>query len=97
METLEYSVCEDCLLYIAHAGEELEDGTTENIGQAIERELGGREGHFAVGVEQTEDDPDGAGYDEFSWRECELCRSTLGGSRHGVTLLLTGLNSDPGT
>lgn len=88
IETLEYSVCEDCLMYIAYGGEELEDGQTEHIGQAIERELNGRTGHFSTGVEPTEDDPEGTGYEEFSWHECELCRSTLGGSRHGVTLVL---------
>jgi len=84
VDSIEYSVCEDCLLAIAH-GE-----TDHDIGDATERELNGRTGHFSPGVEQTEEDPDGTGYDEFSWRECELCRSTLGGSRHGVTLLITG-------
>lgn len=80
---LEYSVCEDCLLAIAH-GE-----TDHDITQAVQRELGDRTGHFSVGVEPTEDDPDGNGYDEFSTHECELCQSHLGGSRHGVTLLFT--------
>jgi len=81
-ETIEYSVCEDCLLAIAH-GE-----TDHDIGAAIKRELAGRRGHFVPGVAPTDEDPDGAGYDEFSWHDCELCRSGLGGSRHGVTLLL---------
>lgn len=84
METIEYSVCEDCLLAVAH------DENGGDIGAAIERELNGRDGHFSCGVEATEDDPDGTGYDEFSWHDCELCRSTLGGSRHGVTLSITG-------
>lgn len=91
-DLIEYSVCQDCLLYIAHAGEELEDGTTEQIGRAIERELDGKSGHFSVGVAQTEDDPDGDGHEEFSHRDCELCRSKLGGSRHGVTLFITGVS-----
>lgn len=89
VDSIEYSVCEDCLLYISHAGDETEDGETEHIGKAIQRELGGRTGHFNVGVEPTEDDPEGNGYEEFSSCECELCRSHLGGSRHGVTLLFT--------
>lgn len=89
IDSIEYSVCTDCMLYVAHAGDEIEDGTAEQIGEAIQRELNGRTGHFSAGVEPTDDDPDGAGYDELSWRECELCRSTLGGSRHGVTLLIT--------
>ena len=90
IDTIEYSVCQDCLMYVAHAGEEIEDGTTEDIGTAIQRELNGRTGNFCTGVEPTEDGPDGTGYDEFSSHECELCRSTLGGSRHGVTLVIVG-------
>lgn len=87
-DTIEYSVCEDCLYYVAYGGEELEDGKTEHIGEAIKRELNGRAGHFNTGVAPTEDDPDGTGYEEFSWHECELCRSRLGGARYGVTLLI---------
>lgn len=83
IDFIEYSVCEDCFLTIAHD----EDG--HDIADAVERELNGREGHFSTGVEPTEDGPEGDGYEEFSWHECELCRSTLGGSRHGVTLLIT--------
>lgn len=83
IDSIEYSVCEDCLIAVA-GGE-----TDHDISDAIDRELNGRTGLFSPGVEQTEEDPDGAGYDEFSWRECELCRSPLGGSRHGVTLLIT--------
>ena len=83
IDSIEYSVCEDCTLAIAH------DLTDHDINDAVARELNGREGFFAGGVEPTEEDPDGVGYEEFSWRECELCRSTLGGSRHGVTLLIT--------
>lgn len=83
IDHIEYSVCEDCQQAIAH-GE-----TEHDITADVERELNGRTGHFSVGIEQTEDDPDGNGYDEFSWHECELCRSPLGGSRHGVTLLIT--------
>lgn len=83
-DAIEYSVCEDCLLAIAHCSEEDHD-----IAPHVERELNGRAGHFSVGVNPTEDDEEGTGYNEFSWHECELCRSSLGGSRHGVTLLLT--------
>lgn len=80
METIEYSVCGDCLLAIAY-GENDHD-----ISADIERELDGRPGHFSIGVTPSEDDPDGTGDLEFSRRDCELCRSGLGGSRHGVTL-----------
>lgn len=84
METIEYYVCEDCMFAVAY------DENSAAIGAAIERELNGRSGHFSCGVPVTADDPDGDGYDAFSWHECELCRSGLGGSRHGVTLFITG-------
>ena len=86
-ETTEYSVCQDCLLFIAN------DDVPEDKDHAfyidkINNELNGREGHFSCGVEPTEDDPEGSGDEEFSRHECELCRSGLGGSRHGVTLFV---------
>lgn len=83
LETIEYSVCEDCLLAVAH------DENGGDIEAAIERELNGRAGHFSCGLEITEDDPEGTGYKEFTYRSCELCRSALGGSRYGVTLFIT--------
>lgn len=83
IDRIEYSVCEDCLFAIAH------DETGHDIAADIERELNGRAGHFSTGVEPSEDDPDGTGHVEFSWHECELCRSPLGGPRYGVTLLIT--------
>ncbi len=88
IETIEYSVCQDCLLFIAYGGEECDDGTSSHILQAIEREVAGKSAHFVTGIQPTEDDPDGDGHEEFSWQECELCRSTLGGSRHGATLVI---------
>ena len=83
IDSIEYSVCVDCLLAVAH------DEGGHDIADAVARELNGRSGHFSTGVAATEDDPDGAGHEEFSWQQCELCRSTLGGERYGVTLLLT--------
>lgn len=91
IDHIEYSVCEDCLFAIAY-GESEHDITAD-----IERELNGRAGHFSTGVEPTEDDPDGTGYEEFRWHECELCRSQLGGSRYGVTLLITDHNATSNT
>ena len=87
IDTTEYSVCEDCLLAIAHDDQGC--SAAHNITDAIQRELGERTGHFCAGVEPTEDDPDGAGYEEFSSQDCELCRSSLAGSRHGATLVIT--------
>lgn len=89
IDFIEYSVCEDCLLYIGDA--DLADYDACEDGENRERErAGGKDvAHFVTGIEPTEDDPEGRGYEEFSWHECELCRSSLGGSRHGVTLLIT--------
>lgn len=86
-ETIEYSVCQDCLLFIAN------DDVPEDKDHAfyiakINHELNGREGHFSCGVAPTEEDTEGSGDEEFSHQDCELCRSGLGGSRHGVTLFI---------
>lgn len=90
IETIEYSVCEDCILVLAHGMEhDGPEGHGQAFGEGVARELGERKGHFCVGVEPTEEDPEGSGYDEFSTHECELCRSTLAGSRHGATLVFT--------
>lgn len=82
IDSIEYSVCEDCWLELANR-----DGY-HDIDSHIKREIGDRNAHFVLGVPQTEEDPEGLGYEEFSWCACELCNSTLGGSRHGITLLI---------
>lgn len=81
-ETIEYSVCGDCLLEHANGD------TGHDIAPHIARELNGKTGHLSMGVEPTEDDPTGAGECDFSWGACELCRCRLGGSRHGMTLFI---------
>lgn len=93
IDTVEYSVCEDCLQFIANDEVPDEDPLgrfRKHMHDAIQHELGDKVGHFCAGIEPTEDDPDGAGYEEFSSQDCELCRSSLAGSRHGVTLVITG-------
>jgi hypothetical protein len=89
-ETYTYSICEDCLLYWAQ--DEVPEGAGDDYRAErdgdLARELNGREGHLSLGVEPTDEDPDGDGYEEFSHQECELCRSGLGGSRHGCTLFV---------
>lgn len=90
IETIEYSVCEDCILVLANGlSEEAPDEHDRAFGEGVARELGERKGHFCVGIAPTEDDPEGTGYDEFSSHQCELCRSTLAGSRYGATLVFT--------
>lgn len=69
METIEYSVCRDCLMYVAYGHEN----------ETMQAHIARTGGHFV---------PDGHSDNEFSWRPCELCGSTLGGSRHGVSLLI---------
>ena len=86
-ETTEYSVCQGCLFFLAY------DDVPEDKDHAfycgkIAGELNGRRGHFSLGVDPTEDDPDGYGYEEFSNQGCELCNDHLAGSRHGATLFV---------
>lgn len=98
-ETYEYSVCEDCLHYWVNddapegAGD---DFSAERHGD-LARELNGREGHLSCGVEPTDEDPDGGGYEEFSNQECELCRSGLAGARYGFTLFIKEKQSEEAT
>lgn len=89
IDQVEYNVCEDCLITVACG---FNDSTTatedEHVEMRMRVELDGRKGHWVAGVEPTEEDPEGHGYDEFSGCNCELCNTHLAGSRHGVTLLI---------
>ena len=89
-DVFEYSVCQDCLLYLANGDvpEDSDDDFGRHMAASIERELNGRKGTFSPGVQPTVDDPEGYGFEEFSYSSCELCNSTPGGSRHGATLLV---------
>ena len=87
VDTIEYSVCQDCMLFVAN-GEEGEDCDGFHVEACMKRELNGRKGHWVAGVEPTEDDPEGHGYDEISGANCELCNTHLSVSRHGVSMLL---------
>lgn len=87
IDTIEYSVCTDCHTFIVH-GEEPEDSEM-NIEAAVKREIGDKpNAHFVPGIAPTEEDENGEGYEEFSKHSCELCNSTLAGSRYGVTLVI---------
>lgn len=89
IDQVEYSVCEDCLITVDSG---FNDNTSEELDDHMEMrmrdELDGRKGHWVTGVQPTEDDPEGHGYDEFSNHQCELCMDGRGGSRHGITLLI---------
>lgn len=88
-EVIEYSVCEDCLLSIAHG---VNDPTSaaedEHLEMRMRDELDGREGHWVAGVPPSEVDPEGTAYEEFSRAQCELCMDGRAGSRHGVSLVI---------
>lgn len=86
-DTFEYSVCEDCLMFLAN------DDVPEDKDHAfyiakVNGELNGKTGHFSVGITPTEDDPHGSGHEEFSNQGCELCNDHLAGSRYGATLFV---------
>lgn len=87
-ETIQYSVCDDCHLFIAY-GEECDDGSSEASRVGIERAVGNKRAHFVNGIEPDEVfDPNGEGHKEFSKHPCELCGSHLAGRRHGATLII---------
>ena len=84
MITIEYSVCSNCCMAIAYGDDDLDSPFNKGLSKQLE----GNNGHFENGVQPTEDDPEGIGFEEFSWASCEICESTLGGSRHGATLII---------
>lgn len=94
-ETFEGVACIDCAMLIAHADtpEHMNETETAEYLANIEQHSG-----IGTGIEDTtlgtdhrpcEDCNLGedceADYDPFSSRQCDVCGTTLGGSRHGVT------------
>ena len=43
---------------------------------------------YNASMEQYEAEVENDGYEEFSWSPCDVCRTKLGGSRHGMTLFI---------
>lgn len=43
---------------------------------------------FDISMIEYDMEVENDGYEEFSWTACDLCRSPLGGSRHGMTLFI---------
>lgn len=96
MEFIRHDVCVDCFFFVVN-DEEPEDSTdwsAQETREAMQREAGNTGGHFACGVppkEEDEEEEEGDeedGYTDFTWQACELCRSTLGGSRYALTLCI---------
>ena len=87
-----WDVCQDCL--DVRYNSEFEDGFIEDgvdytaavigwkrINEFCEHEYPGK----IIHIEEVS-----GGYDEFSWRRCECCGSTLGGSRFKFGLYFIG-------
>ncbi len=71
----EQLVCSDCAIVIANGSRALED-VPERVNAVVES-LDRVEGHWALTDE----------FYDFSWRKCDGCRSSLGGSRYGAVVL----------
>lgn len=74
----ELMACIDCLLYVANG--DLPEDDTGQLEEAIGEHLDLSVHQYLVCGDNDKDD-------EFSWRACECCGSTLGGSRHLLVLL----------
>jgi hypothetical protein len=89
IDTIFYSVCEDCFSIVANGfSDHTSAAEDDHVEARMKSELGERNGHWITGVEPTEEDPEGSGYEEFTRCSCELCNDTRGGSRYGVTLVI---------
>ncbi len=87
MKTVEYSVCEDCRMYVVAL--ENDDYSSydyyfneTDADLEIQRMSNAFNDEFAdVGrvIFDFGDD-----YEEFSWQACELCNSRLGGNRYNL-------------
>ncbi len=73
-------LCHDC--HFAAAGV---DETITDEGQAKATELGLQ--RLGIHLVPDHDSETGAGCEEFSRRQCDCCRSRLGGSRHRYAVL----------
>lgn len=90
-----YRVCADCTLFLANG--DLPEGPKERGHWSDPLPADSREAAIIAGVERLQanggllcctstEETD----DEFSWRPCQCCGTTLGGSRHDATLLRDG-------
>jgi len=79
MQTHDLEVCVDCVHTIAH-------GYVDDITDEREREVA--EGLDALSQEGWLCNGDAERDEEFSWRSCDCCGTTDGGSRHHVVLMV---------
>lgn len=88
-DSSEYSVCQDCLVTVAHGfNDSTSEAEDDHMEMRMRDELDGRKGHWVPGVRPTEDDLKGNGCEEFSNAQCELCMDGRAGARYGITLLI---------
>ncbi len=80
-------ICVDCMMLIAN-GETDPEMSEQEAKDFISKVDNSLEDGLDWVLNSTEDE-DGydTSYDEFSWRRCDCCGSTLGGSRHRATIL----------
>lgn len=76
-------VCVDCLMFHANGPDDLEPEVVGRIVAGCEREAPYHWASDGRGL----DEPEGADEQEFSWRPCACCHSSLGGSRHRFALI----------
>jgi hypothetical protein len=101
MDTATGWACQDCVMLLAN-GETNPWWTEEETAAYLDRVT---DQEVTLGFDADEHDEDcpnhgewiGAEcyceHDEFSWRRCDVCGSTLGGYRHAVTFWFTGENA----
>lgn len=83
-DVIPLSVCLDCYWFLVYdeAPEDSEQ-TEEDLRRARDRCAGKPTNQVVVGSADADDETD-----EFSWSECDMCGSSLGGSRHPAAILV---------
>lgn len=97
METIELAACVDCYMFLhgipaEDRGEDYPEETLKAIERIAADNGGARIDAGGVACDYPDDHVDGdcdCGEYGFSWSRCEVCLSSLGGDRYGVTLILT--------
>ena len=89
-----YWVCSDCLMFIANG--DLPDCADDETAKAVVAGVESEPGHWVAGGECEEHQDhnhcaeSGCDSRDFSWSDCECCGSSLGGSRHKASVIVSG-------
>lgn len=81
METIELSICQDCMYAVEGYICCVNDENCEHI-QAIENEISDNPGSRIVNNGGEDAEP------HFSWHRCDLCHTDLGGDRYDATMII---------